>query len=106
MILKAKEKIRKVEYFEVDVVAGGRTRPLRCCAILGLSSASCRWCNMDCLAAGIVSIGNLVRQSDYIYAILFASNIRGAKSRGRQVPVERHGHPRPCKRKGPTKWEG
>ena len=32
---------------EIDVVAaGGWTRPLRCCAIRGLSSASCRWRNL------------------------------------------------------------
>ena len=97
---------------------GGRTRPLRCFSIRVLSSASWSLSDVDCIAAGIGRVENLVRKSATFYTKFIKLNKRGkkrpkftpfvclrslwSKEPGRQVPIERHGRPRPCERRGPT----
>ena len=100
------------------VEPGGRTRPLRCFSIRVLSSASWSLSDVDCIAAGIGRVENLVRKSATFYTKFIKLNKRGkkrpkftpfvclrslwSKEPGRQVPIERHGRPRPCERKGPS----
>ena len=94
------------------IAPGGRTRPLRCFAIRVLSSASWSLSDVDCIAAGIGRVENLVRKSATFYTKFIKLNKRGkkrpkftpfvclrslwSKEPGRQVPIERHGRPRPC----------
>ena len=94
------------------VEPGGRTRPLRCFSIRVLSSASWSLSDVDCIAAGIGRVENLVRKSATFYTKFIKLNKRGkkrpkftpfvclrslwSKEPGRQVPIERHGRPRPC----------
>ena len=91
---------------------GGRTRPLRCFSIRVLSSASWSLSDVDCIASGIGRVENLVRKSATFYTKFIKLNKRGkkrpkftpfvclrslwSKEPGRQVPIERHGRPRPC----------
>ena len=61
------------------VEPGGRTRPLRCFSIRVLSSASWSLSDVDCIAAGIGRVENLVRKSATFYTKFIKLNKRGKK---------------------------
>ena len=61
------------------VAPGGRTRPLRCFSIRVLSSASWSLSDVDCIAAGIGRVENLVRKSATFYTKFIKLNKRGKK---------------------------
>ena len=61
------------------VAPGVQTRPLRCFAIRVLSSASYRLRDVDCIAAGIGRVENLVRKSTPFYTKFIKLNKRGKK---------------------------
>ena len=61
------------------IAPGGRTRPLRCFAIRVLSSASWSLSDVDCIAAGIGRVENLVRKSATFYTKFIKLNKRGKK---------------------------